>query len=65
MDDKWLTVLSEAVQSEVDSISQALTGRVKELAERYSMPLPEIYSGVESMSKKVDKHLEEMGYIWK
>ena len=62
VDDKWLTVLSEAVQSEVDSISQALTGRVKVLAERYSTPLPEIANEVEALSAKVNEHLGKMGH---
>ncbi len=31
VDDKWLTALAAAVQTELDRISQALTGRIKEL----------------------------------
>ncbi len=35
VEDKWLATLETAIQGEIDRISQALTGRVKELAERY------------------------------
>ena len=42
VDDKWLSVLSAAIHSEMDRISQALTQRVKELAERYDTPMPQM-----------------------
>jgi type I restriction enzyme M protein len=40
VDDKWLAALDTAIHGEMDRISQALTQRVKELAERYETPLP-------------------------
>ena len=40
VDDKWLATLAADVQTELDRVSQALTGRIKELAERYAAPLP-------------------------
>ncbi len=40
VDDKWLATLAAAVQTELDRVSQALTGRIKQLAERYATPLP-------------------------
>ena len=42
VDDKWLAVLEARTRGEVDHITQTLTRRVKELAERYEMPMPEI-----------------------
>lgn len=39
---KWMDALETAVRGEVDRLSQQLTGRVKELAERYAEPMPEI-----------------------
>ena len=36
--DKWLASLSQPVQGELDRVSQALTGRIKQLAERYETP---------------------------
>jgi type I restriction enzyme M protein len=65
VDDKWLPDLSAAVQSELERVSQALSGRVKELAERYAVPLPAITGEVEALSDKVDAHLEGMGFVWK
>ena len=42
VDDKWLAVLAADIQSELDRVSQALSGRIKQLAERYAAPLPEL-----------------------
>jgi type I restriction enzyme M protein len=64
VDDKWLATLASDVQSELNRISQALTGRVKELAERYVMPLPKLTEDIEILSSKVDAHLKVMGFVW-
>ena len=42
VDDKWLAALDAAIHGEMDRISQALTQRVKELAERYETPMPQM-----------------------
>ena len=42
VDDKWLAALAVSVQGELDRVSQALTGRIKQLAERYATPLPRL-----------------------
>jgi type I restriction enzyme M protein len=65
VEDKWLNALAEDVQAELDRVSQALTGRVKELAERYDKPLPELEAEVETLAAKVEGHLEQMGFVWK
>jgi len=62
--DKWLATLADGVQSELDRISQALAGRVKELAERYATPLPQLDDKVDALSGKVDAHLKRMGFVW-
>ena len=41
VDDKWLARLEVAVQGELDRVSQTLTGRIRQLAERYVTPLPQ------------------------
>lgn len=64
VDDKWLTALEAAVQGELERVSQTLTGRVRELAERYAIPLPELTKRVESLSERVDDHLKKMGATW-
>ena len=62
VDDKWLATLSAAVHGEVERVSQALTRRVKELAERYAAPLPQLAEEVAALSAKVDAHLRRMGF---
>lgn len=63
VDDKWLSTLVAAVQTELDRVSQALTGRIKTLAERYAAPLPTLDAEVDTLSGKVDAHLKTMGFI--
>jgi type I restriction enzyme M protein len=65
VENKWLTTLATDVQSELDRVSQALTGRVKQLAERYATPLPKLTDEVETISSKVEGHLKTMGFAWK
>jgi len=62
VDDKWLARLSAAVQGELDRISQQLTRRVKELAERYETPLPKLNERVSDLEAKVAAHLAKMGF---
>ncbi len=65
VDDKWLAALEAAVQGEMDRVSQSLTQRVKELAERYETPLPRMTEHVDELEEKVNRHLESMGFAWK
>ncbi len=64
VEDKWLATLASDVQTELNRISQALTGRIKELAERYATPLPRLSGEVEVLSGKVDAHLKKIGFVW-
>ncbi len=61
VDDKWMGHLSAAVQSEMDRVSLMLTGRIRQLAERYATPLPKLRRRVKEMSAKVEVHLKKMG----
>jgi type I restriction enzyme M protein len=63
--DKWLATLTTSVQSELDRVSQALTGRIRQLAERYATPLPALGVEVEILAGRVDNHLKAMGFVWK
>jgi type I restriction enzyme M protein len=65
VDDKWMARLSAAVQGELDRVSQTLTGRIRELAERYATPLPRLTVEVATLSARVDEHLKKMGAVWK
>jgi len=62
VDDKWLAALDAAIHGEMDRISQSLTRRVRELAERYEAPLPTLTSRVAELEAKVSAHLERMGF---
>lgn len=64
VDDKWIATLEGNISSEMDRISQRLTGRIKELAERYVIPLPLMEKEVDKLSKKVEGHLAKMGFTW-
>lgn len=61
VDDKWLATLAADVQSELDRVSQALTGRVKQLAERYATPLPKLSTELDALAARVAGHLKKMG----
>ncbi|MBD5781060.1 N-6 DNA methylase [Pelagicoccus sp. NFK12] len=64
VDDKWLAALATAIHGETDRISQSLTHRVNDLAERYAQPLPELTTRVGDLESKVSQHLERMGFAW-
>ena len=64
VEDKWLAALSASVQGELDRVSQALTGRIRQLAERYATPLPRLAAEVETLAARVDEHLKRMGFSW-
>jgi len=60
VDDKWLAAFATDVQSELDRVSQALTGRIRQLAERYASPMYQITAEVEVLAARVDGHLKKM-----
>lgn len=61
---KWQAYLQNALQQEQERISQNLTQRIKELAERYSTTLGELQDALSEAEGKVKAHLEKMGWIW-
>jgi len=61
VDDKWMARLAAAVQGILDRVSQTLTGRIRELAERYATPLPTLVDEVAALTAKVNGHLRKMG----
>jgi type I restriction enzyme M protein len=60
--DKWLATLTQRVQGELDRVSQTLTGRIKQLADRYATPLPRLAQEVDVLQAKVNEHLKMMGF---
>ena len=65
VDDKWMARLAATVQGELDRVSQTLTGRIRELAERYATPLPQLNDEVAVLAARVEGHLSKMGASWK
>lgn len=65
VDDKWMTSLAGYVQSELNHLSQALTERCTQLAERYATPLPQLVTKADHLSQTVATHLQRMGIVWK
>ncbi len=65
VDDKWLATIAAAVQGELDRVSQTLTGRIRQLAERYATPLPQLTDEVTTLAARVDGHLKKMGEVLK
>lgn len=64
VDDKWMTTLDKEIHGELDRISQSLTTRIKELAERYESTHSDLVFEVSAYESKVKKHLEKMGFAW-
>jgi type I restriction enzyme M protein len=62
--DKWLARLGQDLQAELDRVSQTLTRRIRELAERYAAPLPQLTSEVGVFATRVQAHLAKMGVSW-
>ncbi|WP_047279409.1 type I restriction-modification system subunit M [Pseudomonas lundensis] len=62
IEDKWLATLAVDIQTELDRVSQALTSRIRQLAERYATPLPQLTIEVETLAARVSEHLTKMGF---
>ena len=65
VDEKWMATIAKDIHTEMDRISQRLTQRIKELAERYEKPLPRQTAKVSELEKRVNAHLKKMGFAWK
>ena len=64
VEDKWLAHVAADVMGELDRVSQTLTGRIRQLAERYATPLPLLAGEVETLTDRVNKHLKKMDAKW-
>jgi type I restriction enzyme M protein len=62
VNDKWLMTLRTEVESEVEKISQNLTRRIKDLAVRYTDPLPKLEEELRFLKTKVEEHIAKMGF---
>lgn len=61
IDDKWHATLQGRIEDEIERITAQLANRIKELDERYAEPLSQIVDEVETLSQKVQAHLQAMG----
>jgi len=59
---KWMEEMEKRISTEMDNISHRLTQRIKELAERYETPLPNLEGEVSRLERKVKTHLATMGF---
>lgn len=64
VDNKWFGFLTNIIQGEIDRVSQTLTIRIRELAERYESSLPIINKKISKISDQVNEHLKKMGFTW-
>jgi type I restriction enzyme M protein len=64
VDDKWLATIDKAIHTEMDHISQRLTGRIKELAGRYETTLQVQTNDVADCEQAVNVHLKKMGFTF-
>jgi type I restriction enzyme M protein len=64
VDDKWMATIERSVKTEMERISQRLTQRIKELAERYETPMPRQTAEVAALELKVNAHLKKMGFSY-
>lgn len=64
VDDKWLAALDASIHAELDRISQQLTQRLKDLVERYEIPLPLMQGRVVEHEDRVARQLGRMGFAW-
>lgn len=65
IDDKWLHVVGTRIAGETDRVRQALTGRVKELSDRYAETMSDLATEADALELKVAGHLERMGLSWR
>ena len=64
VNDKWMARLSTAVQGELERVSQTLTARVRELAERYTPPLWQLTEDLAERGTRVAEHLARSSVSW-
>jgi type I restriction enzyme M protein len=60
VEDKWLAATAGAVNGELVRVSQTLTDRIRQLAERYATTLPQLSDEVAVLAARVDEHLKKM-----
>ena len=62
VDDKWLAVIDDKIHGEMNRISQALSQRVNDVAERYKLPLYLLTKRAIDLEANMMSHLLRMGF---
>lgn len=62
VDDKWMASIQRSIKTEMERISQRLTQRINELADRYINTLSVVAKDVDGWEEKVSGHLMKMGF---
>lgn len=62
IEEKWFAALASELEAQTQAVASQFAGRIKELAERYAAPLPQLMSDVETLTKNVDAHLKKIGF---
>jgi type I restriction enzyme M protein len=64
LDLKWLGTVKDAINTEMNAINKRLTGRIKEIVERYEFTLGSLDQATKELEEKVNAHLTKMGLVW-
>ncbi|MCD5413459.1 MAG: type I restriction-modification system subunit M [Clostridiales bacterium] len=65
IEEKWYRDIFRGIDRIYSTVSHKLANRITELAKRYEKTLPSLENEVDELARKVDAHLERMGYSWK
>lgn len=60
---KWFVAFQNFIIDELNSVSQSLTQRIRQLAERYDLTLNQIEKELQVNRVKVQDHLKKLGYF--
>jgi len=60
---KWTDAIEQRTKAEMANISHRLTGRIKELADRYETPLSALNKEIEVLTASLEKHLKKINHI--
>jgi len=60
IEEKWMKRLTSDLQGELERTSLTLTGRIRELSERYVVPLPQLEKELTTLSTSIESHLKKI-----
>jgi type I restriction enzyme M protein len=61
---KWYGAIYHGILALYNTVSQNITVRIVQIAERYENTLPTLESDTDKYEAKVKEHLKRMGFIW-